>query len=109
MQKTTTDRKTMAGRLNKKKKRQECNLWYFSKFKLGMGIPKQTDHWRPALAHSNRRRCFHHHCLVGWICVGWMVTRASNISRRSALFVRHYVDPGPQQTLHANDRRFFPE
>jgi hypothetical protein len=23
---------------HKKKKRQECNLWYFSKFKLGMGI-----------------------------------------------------------------------
>jgi hypothetical protein len=47
--------------------------------------------------------------LVGWICVGWMVTRASNIIRRSVLFVRQYVDPGPQQTLHANDRRFFPE
>jgi hypothetical protein len=50
-----------------------------------------------------------HHCLVGWICVGWMVTRASNISRRSALFVRTYASSGPQQTFHANDRRFFPE
>jgi hypothetical protein len=63
----------MAGRLNKQtNKCQECNLWYFSQFKLGMGIQKQTDHvCRPWRIPTDRD--VYHQCvwLDGYVSDGW--------------------------------------
>ena len=102
-QKTTTDRKTM--NKQNKNKHQECNLWYFSKFKLGIRIQK-FKLGMGINGHITGSRPWRIPDVWMDVSVGWMVTRASNLSWRLVRSVRHNID---SLSFHAKDSRFFPE